>query len=478
MEIYYEPQNIHSRMRLEEALQLYLGEIKTITLKNGKNIEIISDNQQFRSKPQIINNYDKFQNVEEGNDEFVEETIKENYEQFDYQKMNPKLIEPLRGKSKGLKKNLRKTILKSIDGSEQEKEFKNGRLRNTKAEKSIHGLNNIIQFSESNLFLQCANCHKFFNSEEKEEDKTKTDKNEQKIQNNHQEVSPQFHPNANPKSPFPQPQQQHQNNIIPHSQKGHQQGAAFPNKNQPYPYQHQIKPSNQQQYPPNMNMGFPQRQSQNQGFYQQKPNYNVPQMNQNQYQQIPPHQKNAFNNKGHNNISGGFPFPNQQMQNQFRGNQVFRARKKEVEEYEMDNENEINHNDNYDTEENYYYPASAKKNQRVKKIFINYPNNHKNSEFKRNLSGTKKNVSSQREFGYNDNNLTEFMNTDENEYYEYPYYNENQMIPIERGKIVNNHKMINVKVNRNIPYYEQDDYQGNYQGYENYQDYKDYPDYD
>ena len=107
----------------------------------------------------------------------------------------------------------------------------------------------------------------------------------------------------------------------------------------------------------NMNMGFPQRPNQPQQFY---PQQNMPHMpgkhNQKRKQQF-------YNQK---NIPGFFPRPgpmNTPM-NQFRGgqNQVFRARKKE-----MDYDEEF---DDYDVMENNYvmeqqnypnYPVSAKK---------------------------------------------------------------------------------------------------------------------
>lgn len=108
---------------------------------------------------------------------------------------------------------------------------------------------------------------------------------------------------------------------------------------------------------------------------------------------------------------------------------------------------------------------------------INY--NFKNSGLQRNLSfGFKKNISnSNREFGYTDNNLTEFMDINDNEYYEYPQYNQIKMSPFGKGKKIKNHKMVNVKVTRNIPYHESDDYQ-DYQDYQNYGDYQDFIDYD
>ena len=67
--------------------------------------------------------------------------------------------------------------------------------------------------------------------------------------------------------------------------------------------------------------------------------------------------------------------PNQQM-NQFRGgfNQAFRARKKEQNEYELENEeygeyNKYDDFNNYNTDNNYIYPSSAKKYSSNKKMY-------------------------------------------------------------------------------------------------------------
>ena len=51
----------------------------------------------------------------------------------------------------------------------------------------------------------------------------------------------------------------------------------------------------------------------------------------------------------------------------------------------------------------------------------------------------------------------------ENEYYEYPNYNERNLIPTGRTQQFDNHRVINVKVTRNTPY--------QYQEYDDYEDY-------
>jgi len=46
----YEPQLISASMGLEEALKEYSNDINIITLKDGTNIKIVQDNQQFKGK--------------------------------------------------------------------------------------------------------------------------------------------------------------------------------------------------------------------------------------------------------------------------------------------------------------------------------------------------------------------------------------------------------------------------------------------
>ena len=491
MKFTYDTQYINAKMSLEDALKAYSDEIQILTLKDGTNIEIISNNKFLRRRPEkqerremgYIDN--QLQNIGEKYDEFIEEDITENSNNFNYQEKTPTKIPGLlrgKGKKKGLGKSLRKTVLISINGGEKEKIFENGKLKNLKSDKPNLSLNQIIHFSENNDFIQCANCHKFFPPDEEEENKQmiKTTINDQKT--NHQQQ--QFPPSGQKFSPFPQqpqPYPQSKQNQYQNKKGHHQQGPAFPNKKQKLPQKHQQKqfiPPNQPKYPTNMNMnmGFPQKPNQPQGFYQQP--FQQPFQQQIPYQN---QQKGGFNQQyqfyNQKNIHGGFPIPNQQMHNQFRGNiPILRARKNDINneyEYELENGEEIdddfdNMNTYTNTENNYFYPASAKKYKSGKKMFEIYPKKQKiNREFEnrgltRNLSyGYKK--STMQGFGYADNNPIEYMNINENEYYEYPEYYKN-MIPTGRTKKTNNHRDVNVKVGRNNPY--------QYQDYEDYYDYQ------
>ena len=455
MEFNYQTQAINARMNLDEALKAYSDEVQFITLRDGTNIEIISDNQNFRSRPEASYTDNQLENYHQENiDEFVEENVVDNMNSINYQQMSQNSPVQLRGKGKKkvLGKSLRKTVLKSINGDENEKQFVNGKLRNLRADKPNLQLNEIIQFSEHNEYLQCANCHKFFVSEENEEDKNneknKTTVNEQQTQPQPQ----QFPQSQQPK--FPAPQQ-----FQPFPQPGHHHSKH-----------NQHQQHNKNNINMNMNMGF-------NPMYNQ-PHQFSPQMPQNQkkhQQQIPhqKHQKGGFNQPQF--FPGKMPMPNQQMP-QFRGggfNQVFRARKKEANEYEIENDDygeyeEENNFDNYNTDNTYFYPASAKKYNSNKKI---YPMQQKiaqmsNRGLTRNLSyGFKK--SSNQQFGYPNMNFAEYGNENEIGYYEYPNYYQRNVIPnTRRVKKANNHSVVNVKVTRNVPY--------QYQEYEEYQDYVDY----
>ena len=464
MEIDYNTQMISARMCLDDALRSFPGEIAYLTLRDGTNIEIIPP----VNHPETSYMDNQLQYVNQNTDEFVEEKVDANMYNMNYNQVLPKQPGPLRGrgkvKGKTNLKTLRKTVLKSIDGSEQEKKNGDQKLRNLKDVQKNQNLNEIISFSENNDFLQCANCFKFFVSDEKEkEDKPSTQKSEQNVQNKTQQTpqqknqqqfpgQPQYPPKKKDINKYPQQQQQ------PYPQ----QSPGFIN----YPQQHQKYPTNM-----NMNMGFPQRPNQPQQFY---PQHNLPNMpgkhNQKQQQQF-------YNQK---NIPGFFPGPgpmNTPM-NQFRGgqNQVFRARKKE-----MDYDEEF---DDYDVMENNYvmeqqnypnYPVSAKKVNYNKINYGEYPlkkhtsHNVERKIVPRNLSqGLKKSISTRREIGYTDNNLTEFIaENDDGSYYQYSYYQKNNLIPSPRTKKANNHRCVNVKVTRNIPYQYQEyqDYQEDYDVY-------------
>ena len=127
-------------MNLEQALLKYGNDISYIILRDGTNIEIIDDYQN-------------------DNDEFVEEKFEDNtYNNYIYKEIdqNGTLLRG-RGIKKTSGKPLRKTILKSTIKEQ-------GNLRNNNNDKKA-----VIKLSESNEYLQCANCFKFFNSKESEE---------------------------------------------------------------------------------------------------------------------------------------------------------------------------------------------------------------------------------------------------------------------------------------------------------------------
>ena len=489
MEINYEPQEINARMGLEEALKAYANEIQILTLKDGTNIEIIQGNQKFRSRPgmgEMGYTDNQLGNVEENDDEFIEENFVDNYNQYNYQQITPTKQNLLRGKgqNKGLGKSLRKTVLRSIDGKEQEKQFENGLLKNLKSDKKQTNVNNIISFTESNEYLQCANCNKFFCSDEEEKSQIENKaihnntQNNQKIPNNAQQLPQRPQQNM----PYPQqfqplPQQPpYQPKQNPRQQQNHHQGQQIPHN----PYQNQNIPYNQQKHPQNMNMnmGYPQKQNipHNQQKIPQNMNMNMgyPQKNNPQgfFQQPTP-----FKGRGpqqapkqqqfyqQNNIH------NPQMA-QFRGNnQVFRARKREVNDYEEDEYYDDNIDDNnYITEEIYYYPSSSKKFRSEKKVNEEFPirknisHNIENRGLTRNLSFGFKKKSNSREIRYIDNNQSEYANMNDNLYYEYPdYYNQND-IPTGNTKQYSNHRVVNVKVTKNTPYQyqENDDYEDYY----------------
>ena len=201
MEFNYDNQYISARMNLEDALKAYSDEIQILTLKDGTNIEIISNNQFLRRRPDRQERHEigytdnQLQKVEEKHDEFSEENIIENTNYLNYQEMSPTNKPDLlrgKGKRKVLGKSLRKTVLRSINGEELEKVFENGKLKNLKSNKPNIGLNEIIRFSESNDFIQCANCHKFFPPDEEEKNKqaVNTTTNNQNIKPQQQQFPP------------------------------------------------------------------------------------------------------------------------------------------------------------------------------------------------------------------------------------------------------------------------------------------------
>ena len=98
MEENYSPFVINPRMPLNEALNVYSGEISYITLKDGTNIEVYQDDQNFRQRPEMgYNNQIQGQNEYE----FIEENIIEASPNSNYQQSPVNYPGPFRGK--GLK---------------------------------------------------------------------------------------------------------------------------------------------------------------------------------------------------------------------------------------------------------------------------------------------------------------------------------------------------------------------------------------
>ena len=401
------------RMRLEEALNTFANEICYLTLKDGTNIEII------QNKPKMDYIDDKYNLQYDNEDEFIEEFQEENTNDFKYQNMElnqPELLLRGRGQNKKLGKTLRKTVLKSIDGKEKEKEIKKGKLRN---------LNNkiIFQQTESNDFLQCAHCFKFFHSDENEEEKEKTtDSNsnypqtQNKLQLPPQQQNNQFiHPNQ-PGNKF----------IPPNQQKGPQKPPQPPQQVHPGQKMPQMIPKHQQQqfHPPQ-----PQKVGPN-----QRQRINIPQGRPNQ-----------------------IPIPQQ-----FRAqNQVFRARKKNSNRYESNNDRYFNSKNNYYLNNNvnnygkYFYPASGKKKETE---YILCEECSSGKKMKHNTSYGNLNVARNLNYGFSedkredeyiDNIPSEYMNNDHNEYYEYPSsYQRKNYIPAGYNQD-NNRKVVTIRTVRN-----------------------------
>jgi len=444
MEQNYSPYEISSRMPLNEALNAFSDQISYITLKDGTNIEVYQDSQNFRHRPGMgYGNQKQSQNEYE----FVEENIIEPSPNAYYQQSPMNYPGPLRGKDlkKSLGKTLRKTVLKSMTGQEPEANVASGqKLRNFNL-KGNKNLNDLITFTENNEYLQCANCQKFFVPDEKEDD-NKGQANNQPVQNQNQNqqyahVTPQknnqnnhYQPYSGQQSPNPQQVQPYQNISQFYPQQGH------PSQNQHH-HQNQKMPYNQKQQQ-NIPMGFPPMPNQyQQQFYPQQGHHHQKQPQQ-YYQQIPVPQQHQ-NQRGVQIGYGSQGSYIAQNYQQFRGqnNYVFRARKKEVNRYESNNDRYIN----YTTEENYVYPSSAKKRGSNKKIVFECPihkkiiHNTSSNNVNRNLSyGYKKSYSNLPESGYTDNNLTEYVNASDMGmnnigYYKYPKQERKYMIPTGYG---------------------------------------------
>ena len=390
----YQSQQVNVKMTIKEALNAYYNDICYLILKDGTNIEIIPE------MGYIDNQLDYGQNQ----NEFVEEEIPSNSNNFNYEQVEQYSPGLLRGRGhnkKPLGKSLRKTVLKSLSGKEKE-----AKVRSQGKQKS---LNELISFTESNEYLQCANCQKFFPSEEDNE----TDNSSQQVQ-----------------TPIKQ------------------QVQETPKKGQQQPKQ-QVIPQHQQKYPQNPQKGsIPRPNQPQQQFYQQIP----VQQNRGPQQKIQPR-------------GGQFGQFGQPMASQFRGQVIplFRARKKNTSNTQRYNlQNNYYKDANFTSEDNYYYPASFKKQRSLNKVSngyqmireLKYNNSGNDLDVVRNLNLNMNNTPYDQEISYTDNHLTEYVNPNNMGYYECPYHNKKNMIPTGM-KIWNNQRMVNINVDQ-------------------YQDYEDY----
>ena len=91
----YQSNQLSERLRLEEALNAFSDEIWYLTLKDGRNIEIIQSNQFEKGY-----NYNQFENEEQYNlnDEFIEEKIEDDSNNINYGQIIPTQLGPLRGR--------------------------------------------------------------------------------------------------------------------------------------------------------------------------------------------------------------------------------------------------------------------------------------------------------------------------------------------------------------------------------------------
>ena len=449
MEMNYEPLLISARMSLEEVLRAYSNEIDIITLKDGTNIEIVEDNQHFRGRGKSGMNYiDNQMFTKEGNnDDFVEEYIMEDTGNLDFQQIPPNYQGPLRGRGlkKTLGKSLRKTVLKSIDGTEQEANVQTQeKLRFFNKNKVNPSLNDIIQHTEDNEYLQCANCKRFFSKDENEEQNINQASNKQ-IQNqiqNSQDISPQTQPYQQT-TPQKIPQT-HYNQAYP-NQPHHFPQQVYPNQPQPFvqydhPSQHNTPHNQKQQKIP---IGYSQSSGKPQSYIQQvQPTQKYQQQ---YYQQIPVKREYIQQQYYDQNDSsegygsqGNYPRTDQPIvfQYQEQNNYLFRAIKKDTNRY--------NSNKNYRVEGNYPYPNSARKQSgkisMPREITHNksYGNLINNEKGKGNY-GLKRNISNELDYGLNNNNLTEYMGMNNIGYYEYPKKKKNMIPTGNRIRKINNY---------------------------------------
>jgi len=330
-------------MNLEQALLQYGNDINYIILRDGTNIEII--------------------------DEFIEEKFEENnygYDNYMYKEIDPNGT--LRGK--GLKKSLRKTVLKSINNQEKLRSTNSNNIDNNKV---------IIKQTEDNEYLQCANCFKFFNSKESDEETENTsninDNNNNNINTNNNKN--QYNEKIRPQMPAQIP----------------------PKQNQQYPpYQPNIPPK--QVMPPQPKYNQNNYNNPSPPYYNPQYQQRGPQQRMNVHPPSPHPPQNFYNNQI---PKGNMRFPVNNNQN----NQVFRSRKRNSGKYQQ---NEIRQN-NYVINK---YPGSGKKQFNPEYDVNYYQNEIKYFEYPSINYGHSSNK--QQNNNYYQNEVNEFQ---ENDYYGY-----------------------------------------------------------
>ena len=353
--------NIQKRqkMNLEQALLTYGNDITYIVLRDGTNIEIIDDN-----------------------DDFIEEKFEDNYNNYDnymYKEIDPNGT--LRGRplKKSNVKPLRKTVLKSSINDQ-------GKLKSTNK-----GNNIIFKHSENNEYLQCANCFKFFNSKENEEEAQDKNIQNNNINNNANIANININMNQNqqniPRQVIPPQQGFNQNKQINQNNKINQNKQNYQKIPVQYP-----------QNPPQIPRGPQQRM-------------NMP----------PPPQQQYYNNQI---PKGNMRMPDQRIPYYNQNNPIFRERKRNSGRYlQKESKSEF-------IQKNYVvnkYPGSAKKQKNPE---INYINNNIGDYYQENeiryydyppIKYKNNNYfvqpsNNNQEYNYYHTQVTEFQ---ENDYYRY-----------------------------------------------------------
>ena len=455
-------------MGLEEALRDYSGQICYLTLNDGTNIEIIPNNQQNSGKiiQQIGNINNQIKTPRKDYNKLVEQNYLKNTENLNNKQKSPIHQELLKEKdlNKTLGKSLKKTVLKSLDGSEKEAKIQELEKLRFFKNKANPCLNEIIRFTEDNEFLQCANCKRFFCLDENEEQNKNTVNNEQnQINNNkkispqaqqYQQITPQKYPRTQdnqvyPNQPkiFPQQAPQHHNLPNPLPQQGYSQLNVPQNHNsqkniqtgypqrptKPIPYPYQTQTNQNQQY-------YQQIPVQKQYIQQQRIDVN----NQQQY-----YEQN-YTPKGYG-TQGSYEIIYQPMivEYQRQKNYINKGRKNETFKYNSNN-NRYNY-DSFTQEGN--CPICGKKKKSERKLYFESPIQTKINQ---NLSGTN-NMIRNLSFGFKNNQKLEYVDNGPNEYMEmnnigyYEYQPIKNIIPTgNKNRKIDKHKNIRIKIASNL----------------------------